>query len=1143
MPKKILSFLVLFLWTLNQVYAYSWDLVESSFITSNIEEEVIIQEDDWIEEITSPQSSPQGEEVEQVETWTEELEINSWSTEYETWTGDIDSVSWSGEIEDSNPWIIDEYSDRFKIIFQNPTYLLDKDMEKETYICDDSQDECKINFNIDDLELTTFSSKFYCRVDFGFITWEEEKCNPNTVVFWTWTSLVLFQIFQNEDDSLIWEKSLEIVNSSLEPSPIEGEEMEQWSWSIETWTWDIETSSWNLNTWSWEIFTNTWYTQTGSLETNSWTLDTWTWEVLSWVILEIPEPFIEVQSWLNYLTWNIWQCSKESCKINLTWESSFTWWFTQSDYQCLWSFSWWSFSTAWTEEKCNPWYVDYWTWEYEISFKIYEKWNLDNFKESFIEIYNIIESEEEEEVSLEPSPLLEEELVKSWDGWTGGWTSYIQEKDIVVQSGLEYKNWNYQCMEERCKVNLEYKDSSKETCLWDFWAWENKEKYKTTCNPGFVYFTSGEHKISLQIFSEWILSSTRSLRFKNTYLDELRQNNNKPVAKITLQWRLAKYKQLTWNKLVCRDVEECSVNSTWDETLDENFKDLIFFWDFGNGEIFTWVNPLLIKYKPGKYTISLTVTDIFWEQDKAYFYVEVLWDIVEDLIIDENIFSNLKISWVMPNNSWVDDYEWIELENTWDTILNLKWVSIDDIIWKGSKPYIIDYDLFLNPQKKKRFYKSKTKLSLWNTIDEVNILYNKIIVDNLSWDFKVPDDFIITHENVWRPLQKVFVKRVVDGDTIDVIFENWKLERVRLIWVDTPETKHPKKPVEEFWIEAYNFTKDTLEWKYVLLETWVDDRGKYGRLLAYIRTSPQPSPYKGEGVATDELISFNEMLIEKWYARAYLKYPFKYSKLYEALEKKAKKDKVWLWWNKEVMEVIKEWIEEDDEYLEELEKEELYDFREIFLNWLNLDELKRKSVLIQKDLGAKINNKKKNLTLKNDWFSVSKTKAKNIDEVVELEKELKSSISYRVSKQKKWLKITWNSKQYKSVVMLFDGERIILQTDENWDFNYYTTSINPWDFILEFYWADESVWDIFLKNSRTVSLESKYVENMKTYKIKSSTKTSSVKKDKPIKLSVVPEFKKEVSSSNQSIPIILNLLLGFLVMLFMFLVLRKRNII
>ena len=56
-------------------------------------------------------------------------------------------------------------------------------------------------------------------------------------------------------------------------------------------------------------------------------------------------------------------------------------------------------------------------------------------------------------------------------------------------------------------------------------------------------------------------------------------------------------------------------------------------------------------------------------------------------------------------------------------------------------------------------------------------------------------------QNYGDPVYKV--KKVVDGDT--VLLSNG--ETVRLIGVDTPETKHPYKPVEYFGEEAYRFTK------------------------------------------------------------------------------------------------------------------------------------------------------------------------------------------------------------------------------------------------------------------------------------------------------------------------------------------------
>ena len=72
--------------------------------------------------------------------------------------------------------------------------------------------------------------------------------------------------------------------------------------------------------------------------------------------------------------------------------------------------------------------------------------------------------------------------------------------------------------------------------------------------------------------------------------------------------------------------------------------------------------------------------------------------------------------------------------------------------------------------------------------------------------------------------------RVIDGDTI--ILNNG--ERVRLIGVDTPETKHPRKPVEYYGKEASAFTKKMIEGKEVRLEYDWQRKDKYGRTLAYV---------------------------------------------------------------------------------------------------------------------------------------------------------------------------------------------------------------------------------------------------------------------------------------------------------------------
>ena len=76
----------------------------------------------------------------------------------------------------------------------------------------------------------------------------------------------------------------------------------------------------------------------------------------------------------------------------------------------------------------------------------------------------------------------------------------------------------------------------------------------------------------------------------------------------------------------------------------------------------------------------------------------------------------------------------------------------------------------------------------------------------------------------------VKVRRVIDGDTLEL--DNG--EDVRLIGVDTPETKHPKKPVERFGKEATAFTMRLVEGQEVRLAYDQQRKDKYGRTLAYV---------------------------------------------------------------------------------------------------------------------------------------------------------------------------------------------------------------------------------------------------------------------------------------------------------------------
>lgn len=78
------------------------------------------------------------------------------------------------------------------------------------------------------------------------------------------------------------------------------------------------------------------------------------------------------------------------------------------------------------------------------------------------------------------------------------------------------------------------------------------------------------------------------------------------------------------------------------------------------------------------------------------------------------------------------------------------------------------------------------------------------------------------------------VVRIVDGDTI-VVKIGGNDEKVRLIGIDTPESVHPDGSRNvEYGEIASNFTRTHLEGKEVSLEFDVQERDRYGRILAYV---------------------------------------------------------------------------------------------------------------------------------------------------------------------------------------------------------------------------------------------------------------------------------------------------------------------
>jgi micrococcal nuclease len=128
------------------------------------------------------------------------------------------------------------------------------------------------------------------------------------------------------------------------------------------------------------------------------------------------------------------------------------------------------------------------------------------------------------------------------------------------------------------------------------------------------------------------------------------------------------------------------------------------------------------------------------------------------------------------------------------------------------------------------------------------------------------------------------VTHFVDGDTIAVTM-NGKVEKVRFVGVDTPETHKPNTPVQCYGPAAAAFTKNTIGKNHVRLvsDPLSTDRDRYDRLLRYV--------YLPDGT------NVNEKLIQEGYGFYYPYFPFTKSKQFAADEQSAMAAHKGLWGN------------------------------------------------------------------------------------------------------------------------------------------------------------------------------------------------------------------------------------------------------
>jgi endonuclease YncB( thermonuclease family) len=128
---------------------------------------------------------------------------------------------------------------------------------------------------------------------------------------------------------------------------------------------------------------------------------------------------------------------------------------------------------------------------------------------------------------------------------------------------------------------------------------------------------------------------------------------------------------------------------------------------------------------------------------------------------------------------------------------------------------------------------------------------------------------------------------VIDGDTLDVDIPDGRNQntRIRLLGIDTPEISSKETGGMYFGLQAAEFTKKLILGKSVTvyLDSPNPTRGKYGRLLAYVKLSDGRF--------------LNEVLLTEGYAYADTRFNHSFYNKYRQLQASARSGKKGLWQN------------------------------------------------------------------------------------------------------------------------------------------------------------------------------------------------------------------------------------------------------
>lgn len=157
-------------------------------------------------------------------------------------------------------------------------------------------------------------------------------------------------------------------------------------------------------------------------------------------------------------------------------------------------------------------------------------------------------------------------------------------------------------------------------------------------------------------------------------------------------------------------------------------------------------------------------------------------------------------------------------------------------------------------------------------------LFTIALGQHFGWFGEMPQQAVESQPGLYA------IDHFVDGDTIAVKMGD-KVESIRMIGIDTPETHKPNAPVQCYGVAASSYTKNIIGSSKVRLEAdeKSTNRDRYDRLLRYV--------YLPDG----RLVA--KELIQNGYGFAYTDFPFTKSTEFVTAQAEAKAANKGLWGN------------------------------------------------------------------------------------------------------------------------------------------------------------------------------------------------------------------------------------------------------